>query len=138
MFPMYYTPSRGITGADALRNYSALQISTDKGSTWKTCNVPGSDGLVQPDVIDLSSEHLLTFFRSRFADWVYKSTSEDGCCWTIPTPTQIPNNNSSTQAVDNGKSTFAIVRKPPGRLPTQQNRASFQLPAGAYAATLAE
>jgi len=37
------------------------------------------------------------FFRSRFADWIYTSTSEDGCAWTRPQPTQIPNNNSSMQ-----------------------------------------
>jgi predicted neuraminidase len=99
VFPIYYTPSSGITGAGALRNNSAIQISSDQGSAWKTCNVPGSDGLVQPDVIQLSSEHFLALFRSRFADWVYKSTSDDGCGWTTPVPTQIPNNNSSTQAV---------------------------------------
>jgi predicted neuraminidase len=110
VFPMYYTPSNGITGTDALRNNSAIQISSDRGSTWKACSVPGSDGLVQPDVIQLSSEHLLAFFRSRFADWVYKSTSEDGCRWTTPLPTQIPNNNSSTQAarLEDGHLVFAF------------------------------
>ena len=37
------------------------------------------------------------FFRSRYADFIYKSTSWDGCEWTVPTPTHLPNNNSSIQ-----------------------------------------
>jgi predicted neuraminidase len=96
---MYYTPSRGITGEDALRNYSAIQVSTDRGLTWKECTVPESQGLVQPDVVKLSPGHFLAFFRSRWADWVYTSSSSDGCTWTVPAATQIPNNNSSIQVI---------------------------------------
>lgn len=97
IFPMYYTPSSGITGEGALRNYSAIQISGDEGLTWKECIVPESQGLVQPDVIEVSPTHFQAFFRSRWADWVYTSSSSDGCVWTPPTATQIPNNNSSIQ-----------------------------------------
>lgn len=93
------TPSRGITGDDALRNYSAIQVSTDRGVAWKQCTVPKSEGLVQPDVVEVSLGHLQAFFRSRWADWVYKSFSSDGCTWTAPVATQIPNNNSSIQVV---------------------------------------
>jgi predicted neuraminidase len=99
LFPMYYTPRSSITGEDALRHYSAVQISSDQGRTWRECPVPESNGLVQPDIIELSTHHFIAFFRSRFADWVYASSSEDGCSWATPRPTQIPNNNSSIQAV---------------------------------------
>lgn len=92
LLPMYYTPG------SAADDYSAVQISVDQGHDWKECVVPDSDGLVQPDVIELSPHRLVTFFRSRFADWVYSSSSEDGCSWAVPRPTQIPNNNSSVQA----------------------------------------
>ena len=90
-FPLYYTPR---SDED---NYSAIQISSDHGRNWKECVIPGSNGLVQPDVVELSPNRFATFFRSRFADWVYSSSSEDGCTWTTPRPTQIPNNNSSIQ-----------------------------------------
>jgi predicted neuraminidase len=99
LLPMYYTPSSGISGKDALSHYSAIQISGDQGRTWKECPIADSNGLVQPDIIERSPRHLIAFFRSRFADWVYTSSSEDGCSWTTPRPTQIPNNNSSIQVV---------------------------------------
>lgn len=90
-FPMYYTPR---SDAD---HYSSVQISTDNGNHWKECVVADSNGLVQPDLVELSPHHFTLFFRSRFADWVYVSHSENGCSWTTPQPTQVPNNNSSIQ-----------------------------------------
>jgi predicted neuraminidase len=98
LFPMYYTPKNKITGEDALTHYSVVKVSSNQGHTWKECAIPESNGLVQPDVIELSPHRFIAFFRSRFADWVYTSSSEDGCLWTKPQPSQIPNNNSSIQA----------------------------------------
>ncbi len=79
------------------KNFPAMKISSDQGRTWKTCDVPESNGMVQPDLIQLAPKSFVLFFRSRFADWVYKSTSADGCQWTTPVATQIPNNNASIQ-----------------------------------------
>lgn len=93
LLPMYYTPD-----SDA-EHYSSVQISTDRGQHWKECVVPESKGLVQPDLVEVSPRHFKLFFRSRFADWIYVSSSQDGCSWTKPQPTEIPNNNSSMQAV---------------------------------------
>jgi predicted neuraminidase len=90
-FPIYYTPR---SDAD---HYSSVQISTDNGNHWRECAVADSNGLVQPDLVEVSPRHFTLFFRSRFADWVYVSHSENGCSWTTPRPTQIPNNNSSIQ-----------------------------------------
>jgi len=96
MLPMYFTPSKGITtGAES--NYSVVKISSDQGAQWKTCAVPQSNGLVQPDVVRLSDGTYMMFFRSRFADYIYKSVSKDGCIWTAPQKTPLPNNNSSIQ-----------------------------------------
>lgn len=92
-FPMYYTPRQD---AD---HYSAIQISADQGHNWKECAIPDSSGLVQPDLVEVPPRRFLLFFRSRFADWVYSSSSDDGCSWTKPQPTQIPNNNSSIQVM---------------------------------------
>jgi predicted neuraminidase len=50
---------------------------------------------VQQSVVRLANGHFLGFFRSRYADFIYKSTSDDGCDWTVPVPTPLPNNNSS-------------------------------------------
>ena len=46
----------------------------------------------------LPNGRFLGFFRSRYADFIYKSLSEDGCAWTVPIATPLPNNNSSVQA----------------------------------------
>ena len=59
--------------------------------------MPGSQGLVQPNIIKLSNHRFVAFFRSRYADWIYRSTSSDGCFWTAPIVTQVPNDNSSFQ-----------------------------------------
>lgn len=102
-FPIYYTPH-----SDA-ENYSAIEISADQGHNWKECAVPGSNGLVQPDVVELSPRRFMALFRSRFADWVYTSSSEDGCSWSAPRPTQIPNNNSSIQVTRLGDGHLVIA-----------------------------
>ena len=97
ILPIYYTPSRGIiSGAE--NNYSAMKITSDGGAHWKECDVPQSNGLVQPSVLQLGPHRFIAFFRSRFADWIYKSESTDGCKWSAPVATQLPNNNASMQA----------------------------------------
>jgi predicted neuraminidase len=103
LFPMYYTPK---SDAD---NYSAIEISADQGQTWKECAVQGSNGLVQPGVVELSPRNFIAFFRSRFADWVYTSNSQDGCSWTTPRPSRIPNNNSSIQVARLGDGHLVIA-----------------------------
>lgn len=97
LFPAYVSASKGIT-ANAQNDRSVVKISKDNGKTWNDCDVTGSGGLVQMDVVPPSGQNLIAFFRSRYADWVYKSSSTDGCHWTSPVPTQLPNNNSSIQA----------------------------------------
>ena len=91
-----HTPSRSITdGAES--NYSAVQVTNDGGRTWKECEVPQSNGLVQQSIVKLSNGHFIGFFRSRYADFIYSDTSDDGCTWTVPVSTRLPNNNSSIQ-----------------------------------------
>ena len=98
LLPMYYTPSKGII-AGAESNYSVTKVSADAGKTWRECRIPNSNGAVHPNIVKLSDSSYLAFYRSRFADWVQKSVSSDGCDWTAPAPTQLPNNNSSIQAI---------------------------------------
>ncbi|CAN5597134.1 exo-alpha-sialidase [soil metagenome] len=97
LLPIYYSTSEGITkGAET--NYSAVQVSKDFGKTWKECLVPKSDGMVQMNIVKLKQKSYVAFYRSRFADHIYRSTSTDGCSWTAPQATVLPSNNASIQA----------------------------------------
>lgn len=96
ILPMDIVNSRGI-GQGAENNYSITQISSDRGKTWKECFMAGSQGKVQPTVVLLGPGHLLAFLRSRASDFIWRSTSSDGCTWTPAVPTQLPNNNASVQ-----------------------------------------
>jgi predicted neuraminidase len=96
LLPMYYTPSRNITDGAEL-HYSAIKLTKNGGKSWKECRIPQSNGLVQQSVLKLAGR-FLGFFRSRFADFIYQSTSDNGCDWTVPVPTHLPNNNSSIQS----------------------------------------
>ncbi|MGB7135725.1 MAG: exo-alpha-sialidase, partial [Acidobacteriaceae bacterium] len=96
ILPMYVSNSAGI-GKGAEKNYSITQISSDQGRTWKQCTMAGSQGKVQPTVVLLASDHLLAFLRSRASDFIFRSTSSDGCTWTPAVPTPLPNNNASVQ-----------------------------------------
>lgn len=79
------------------QNYPVIKITHNQGKTWTTCHLPKATGLVQPDVVLLPDHHYVAFLRSRNATWIYRSTSSDGCHWTKPVPTSLPNNNSSIQ-----------------------------------------
>ena len=97
LLPIYYSTSSGITnGADT--NYSVVDVSQDNGKSWRECPVKGSEGLVQMSIVKLRPASYVAFFRSRYADFIYRSTSTNGCMWTQPTKTVLPNNNASIQA----------------------------------------
>jgi predicted neuraminidase len=106
LLPMYYSlPALG--HAD---DYSVMQITADQGETWTEIEVPASRGRVHASVLELQAGHLVAFFRSRAADWIYISRSPDyGRTWTAPEPTNVPNNNSSIQAVRLDSGNIAIA-----------------------------
>jgi len=82
------------------RDYSSVMISDDGGESWREVVVPDSTGCVHMNIGRLSDGTLIALYRSRWADAVYRSTSHDnGESWTPPTPTELPNNNSSIQFV---------------------------------------
>jgi predicted neuraminidase len=96
VLPLEIANSFGI-GQGAEKNYSVTEVSSDQGKTWKECMMAGSRGLVQPTVVQIAPGELLAFLRSRASDFIYRSTSADGCTWTPSVPTQLPNNNASVQ-----------------------------------------
>ena len=92
LLPMYMA-----TGA-WLHHYPIIKITRDAGKSWTPCYFSDAIGLVQPNVILLPNHRYVAFFRSRNATWIYRSSSEDGCHWTVPHPTSLPNNDASIQA----------------------------------------
>jgi len=79
---------------------SAVLPSTDQGASWQLIEMEGSLGCVHMNIVPASDGSLLAFFRSRWADHVYRSRSTDGGLhWQAPAPTPLPNNNSSIQAL---------------------------------------
>ena len=96
MLPLTYVTSAGI-GKGAETNYSSTMLSKDNGAHWSECLIPGSQGKVQPTVVALAPDRLVAFFRSRASDFVYRSQSSDGCQWSEPVRTELPNNNASVQ-----------------------------------------
>src|SRR5204863_5667792 len=70
------------------------------GASWREVVVPDSTGCVHMNIGRLSDGTLIALYRSRWADAIYRSTSDDdGEGWTPPVPTELPNNNSSIQFV---------------------------------------
>ncbi len=98
----------GLTG-----DPTVFQISDDEGQTWKTVEMPNSNGRVHANVVELENGHLIALMRSRFADNVYISESFDfGDSWSEPAPTVLPNNNSSISALKLESGRIAIAYNP--------------------------
>jgi predicted neuraminidase len=93
------------------RDTSAVLLSDDAGSTWREVAVPDSTGCVHMNIVVLSGGTLAAFYRSRWADFVYRSTSTDnGETWSVPRPiADLPNNNSSIQVVKLADDRLALV-----------------------------
>jgi predicted neuraminidase len=121
MLPLTYVTSEDI-GKGADTNYSATMLSRDNGTTWTECLIPKSQGKVQPTIAALARDRLVAFFRSRASDFIYRSESRDGCHWSAPVKTVLPNNNASVQlfGLQDGNlvmafNNSAIVRPDPDR-----------------------
>ena len=81
-------------------DYSAVALSGDAGATWEIRPLPGSLGCVHMNIVPMDDGSMLAFFRSRWADFIYRTRSVDGGhTWEQPKPTTLPNNNASVQCV---------------------------------------
>ena len=84
--------------------------SSDGGKTWSFSEVPGSLGCVHMNIVPVSDTHLVAFYRSRWADFIYRTESRDGgATWQVPSPTHLPNNNSSIQCTRLNDGRLALV-----------------------------
>ena len=98
LLPIWYCHGRPGERWVGSHDTSAVRISKDGGTTWSETEIPGSLGCVHMNIEQLPDGSLLALFRSRWADSIHESRSTDhGQTWSRPTPTALPNNNSSIQ-----------------------------------------
>lgn len=105
---------------------SSVWWSDDAGSTWTEAAVPGSLGCVHMNLLVRQDGALWACFRSRWADRIWESVStDDGTTWAEPTPTRLPNNNSSIQAVALGGGVVALAFNPTSAADATERRVSL-------------
>ena len=104
---------------------SSVWVSSDEGRSWTEHEVPGSTGCVHMSIVPRTDGGYAAFYRSRWADHVYRSVSDDGLDWSSPLPTELPNNNSSVQAVALGDGRMALVCNESSRLDATARRVSL-------------
>jgi predicted neuraminidase len=115
LLPIYRSLEAG--GAFGHDHGQVLLLEAD-GTAKKTIRVPESTGRVHGSIVpSADGSGLLQFFRSRLADRIYISRSDPyGEHWSEPEAIQLPNNNSSIQA----------LRLASGRLAMIYNRFCFE------------
>lgn len=103
LLPIWHSNMRNAFGDDV----SLVQVSADSGKSWESVEVPESRGCVHMDILENCR---VAFYRRRQSDHIFRSTSEDGgLSWSPPTPTSLPNNNSSIQARELADGRLAII-----------------------------
>lgn len=89
---------------------AAVLVSFDAGQSWAMRDVPDSVGAVHMNIVPLGGDRMAAFYRNRFAEQILRSESADGgLTWSAPQPTDLPNNNSSIQAVRLADGRIGIV-----------------------------
>lgn len=90
---------------------SGVFYSRDQGETWTENVVPDSIGAVHMNIIAPAkgSSEYAAFYRSRWADNIYRSTSTDGLNWSAPTALSLPNPNSGICAARLPSGNLALV-----------------------------
>lgn len=105
---------------------AALGVSTDGGHSWQLNELPNSTGCVHMSPVTLASHRQAAFFRRRQADFVYRTESSDGGrTWSMPHPSDVPNNNSSIAAITLSDGRIAMICNPVNSTASADRRASL-------------
>ena len=110
LLPVFHCATRA--GEKWVGDYdtSAVLISADKGETWTEVSVPASTGCVHMNINKWKNGQMVALYRSRWADHIYRSVSDDGGhSWSKPEATVLPNNNSSVQFITLDSGNLALV-----------------------------
>lgn len=118
------TPAAGRWTGDI--DTAVMLVSRDQGQSWASVEVPDSLGAVHMNPVAPLGGTMPAFYRDRYAQWVKRSLSTDGgLTWTTPAPTDLPNNNSSVQAVRLIDGRVAMVLNPVSAATSDARRASL-------------
>lgn len=94
---------------------SVIHLSDDEGVTWRDVEIPESRGKVHANLVEMDGGRIVALMRSRSADYIYRSVSEDwGETWSVPEKTELANNNSSISAIRLASGDIAVVCNPVG------------------------
>ena len=105
---------------------AAVGISEDGGASWRLEELDQSTGCVHMSLVPLEKTGFAAFFRRRQADFVYRTASADeGRTWSVPAPTDLPNNNSSIAAIALGDGRIAIICNPVNASASADRRTSL-------------
>ncbi|KAJ4323270.1 hypothetical protein N0V84_004398 [Fusarium piperis] len=111
VLPVFYC--RGTPGHRWIGNndISGLFYSQDGGKTWTEKQFEESSGAVHMNIVPPASEQSpwVAFYRSRWADNVYRSTSTNGLDWANPEALTLPNPNSGICAARLRSGKLALV-----------------------------
>ncbi|KAK7424172.1 hypothetical protein QQZ08_008778 [Neonectria magnoliae] len=111
VLPIFYCRSAPGQRWVGHNDVSAIFYSRDDGETWTENAVPESVGAVHMNIVPPAkgTSGYVAFFRSRWADCVYRSTSPDGLDWAPPKPTKLPNPNSGICAARLPSGSISLV-----------------------------
>ncbi|MBW9056372.1 sialidase family protein [Rhizobium mesosinicum] len=89
---------------------AGVMISGDRGKTWQVKEIDNSLGAVHMNIVPLQDDRMIAFFRDRYAENIHSSlSSNQGQTWSTPRPIDLPNNNSSIQAINLRDRRIAMV-----------------------------
>ena len=129
LLPLFHCTPRAGAKWTGRHDTASVAISNDQGASWRLAEVPNSIGCVHMTIVpktDGADGAYLAFFRRRQADFIYRTESHDGGeTWAEPTPTKLPNNNSSIAAIRMSDGRLAICCNPMNKDMSYDRRASL-------------
>jgi len=126
LLPAYYCRTRVGEKWTGNHDISVVKISEDQGRTWREVPVPESTGCVHMSIVPAGEGRLLGLFRSRWADAIHASHSDDdGETWSPAQPTALANNNSSIQATALASGELALIFNDNSAAGASERRASL-------------